>query len=47
MKGLISLKNIEAAFSMPESGPLYKAAPELIPGARAVKAWSPGNRHGK
>jgi acetoacetate decarboxylase/3-phenylpropionate/cinnamic acid dioxygenase small subunit len=27
-KGLVSLKNMEAAFSMPQSGPLYKAAPE-------------------
>ena len=28
MKGLVSLKNMEAAFSIPASGPLYKAAPE-------------------
>jgi acetoacetate decarboxylase len=27
-KGLVSLKNMEAAFSMPASGPMYKAAPE-------------------
>jgi hypothetical protein len=27
-KGLVSLKNMEAAFSMPASGPTYKAAPE-------------------
>ena len=27
-KRLVSLKNMEAAFSMPASGPLYKAAPE-------------------
>jgi acetoacetate decarboxylase len=27
-KGMVSLQNMQAAFSMPASGPLYKAAPE-------------------